>query len=151
MSVTDPVYAKVAQQIEIAATPSLVFDALVSAEQLGRWWGSRDKYRSRWDVDLRVGGEYRCEAAMVDGTVMTVHGRFLEIDRPARLSYTWNASWDPTGESIVCYELTPRGEATLLSVTHRCLTDDAAREGYRGGWAQVLGWLAAWVERGTTS
>ena len=151
MSVTNRVHGMVAQQIDIAAAPSAVFDALVSAEQLDRWWGSRNKYRSRWDVDLRVGGEYRCEAAMVDGTVMTVRGRFLEIDRPARLSYTWNASWDPTGESIVCYELTPRGEATLLSVTHRWLTHDAAPEGYRAGWADVLGWLAGWVERGSTS
>jgi uncharacterized protein YndB with AHSA1/START domain len=151
MSMTESAHAMVAQQVEIAATPSLIFDALVSADQLGRWWGSRDRYRSRWDVDLRVGGDYRCDATTADGKKMTVHGRFLEIDRPTRLSYTWNASWDPTGESIVDYELTPRGEGTLLSVTHRCLTDDADQGGYRGGWAQVLGWLTAWVERGITS
>ena len=151
MKVTASVDGVVAQHIEIVASPSLVFDALVSADQLGQWWGSRDRYRSRWDVDLRVGGEYRCEAVMVDGTVMTVHGRFLEIDRPARLTYTWNASWDPSGESLVCYELTHRGEATLVSVTHRCLTDDGARQEYRGGWAEVLGWLAAWVEGGSAA
>lgn len=134
----------VSEEIEIEATPERVFDALVSPEELGQWWGSSEMYVTRWTVDLRVGGEYLCVATAGDFE-MTVRGRFLAIDRPHRLSYTWNASWDPTGETTVEYVLARRGRGTLVRVTQSGFAPDADRAGYQDGWGRILGWLAGWV------
>lgn len=151
MSVSEPLSNPMCTEIWIAASPSRVFEALVSAEQLSTWWGSIAMYRTRWEVDLRVGGEYRCIATAPDGSEMTVHGRFLEIERPGRLSYTWNASWDLTGETTVMYDLVPHGKGTTIRVTQSAFSDRADQEGYRKGWAQVLAWLDDWIERGQPS
>jgi uncharacterized protein YndB with AHSA1/START domain len=136
---------QIVSELEIAAPVERVFAALVRPEQLSQWWGSADMYRTTWTIDQRVGGEYLCRAIMGDAPEMTVHGRFLEIDPPRRLVYTWNASWDPTGETTVVYELAPRDGATLVRVTHRGFAPDADRAGYQDGWQRILAWLDAHV------
>ena len=135
----------IVEEIDIAAPAERIFDALTTPEQLRRWWGREQMYTTEWDVDLRVGGGYRCRATGADGSVMIVEGRFLEVDRPLRLGYTWNASWDPTGETTVVYELAPRGESTHLRVTHGGFAPGADRAGYTDGWARVLAWLTEFV------
>jgi uncharacterized protein YndB with AHSA1/START domain len=134
----------VVQQLEVAAPPDLVFAALVEPDQLRQWWGSDDMYHTEWEIDLRIGGEYRCTVA-ADDIPMSVRGRFLEIDPPTRLVYTWNASWDPTGETIVRFDLTPSGTGTLVQVTHSGFSATADRPGYDDGWGRILSWLTAWL------
>ena len=141
----------VVEQIEIDALPDRVFAALITPRELARWWGDSEMYRTTWDVDLSVGGEYVCHATAVDGTAMEVRGRFVEIDRPRRLAYTWNASWDPSGETMVAYDLIARGEKTLVRVTQSGFATDADLGGYKDGWTRVLGWLSEWVEQGIAS
>jgi uncharacterized protein YndB with AHSA1/START domain len=47
----------IVSEIEIAAPPDAVLEALVDPRQLGQWWGSEDSYRtSNWKIDLRIGG-----------------------------------------------------------------------------------------------
>ena len=77
--------------------------------------------------------------------------RFLEIEPPSRLVYTWNASWDPPGDTVVTYELAAHDAATLVRVTHEGIMAGGDRQGYQAGWGRVLAWLAQWVERGATS
>jgi uncharacterized protein YndB with AHSA1/START domain len=48
----------VVERIDISTPPERVFDGLVQPAQLGKWGGAEDMYRTRWDVDLRVGEEY---------------------------------------------------------------------------------------------
>jgi uncharacterized protein YndB with AHSA1/START domain len=134
----------VTEELEIAAPIDRVYAALVTADELAQWWGSSDSYRTTWEMDLRVGGEYLCRAHAGD-MEMTVHGRFLAIEPPGRLSYTWNASWDPSGETRVDYELTPIGAATRVRVTQSGFAPEADRAGYQEGWSRILGWLSAFV------
>jgi uncharacterized protein YndB with AHSA1/START domain len=55
-------------EIEIAATPSRVFQSLLDADELTAWWGSDDVYRtSGWKVDLRAGGKWSALAHGADG------------------------------------------------------------------------------------
>ena len=148
MPTQDATSDHVVEQVDIRATPDRVFDALVDPKQLGRWWGDSGRYRTRWELDLRLGGEYVCYATGPDGSEMEVRGRFLEIDRPRKLAYTWNASWDPSGETTVVYEITPSDLGTLVRVTQSGFASDADRAGYKDGWGHVLAWLGSWVEVG---
>jgi uncharacterized protein YndB with AHSA1/START domain len=43
----------------IAARPSIVFEALVTAEGVAAWWGPDALPVVRAEVDARVGGSYR--------------------------------------------------------------------------------------------
>ena len=140
--------AAVVEEIVVDASPERVFDALVDPAQLGSWWGSSDMYTTEWSVDLRVGGEFLCTASMGPER-MTVRGRYLHIDRPRRLDYTWNASWDPSGETLVRYDLIPEADRTRVRVTQTGFTPDADRSGYGEGWQNVLGWLAAHFPQGS--
>lgn len=47
----------IVQEIEIAASPERVFQALTDPEELKAWWGAEGVYRvTLWTADLRVGG-----------------------------------------------------------------------------------------------
>src|SRR4051812_47397762 len=150
MSAAAPETTTVVERIEINAGPDRVFDALVEPEQLRQWWGSPDTYITEWQIDLRAGGEYVCTATAA-GHEMTVRGRFLEIDPPRRLVYTWNASWDPTGETTVQFDLTPRGQGTIVQVTHSGFAAGADRAGYSDGWNRIIAQLDSWLNRSTTA
>jgi uncharacterized protein YndB with AHSA1/START domain len=131
-------------EIEIAAPPETVFDAMVEPGQLAAWWGSEESYRtSNWRVDLRVGGSWSCEARTAQGHLMTVHGVYLAIDRPRVLAYTWNPSWDALPETEVRVTLSAAaGGGTLVRVTHSGFAGyEKSAEGHVQGWNRVLGWL----------
>ena len=60
-----------------------------------------------------------------------------ELDPPRRLAFTW-------GKSEVVFDLAPRGDKVLLTLTHRRLPDRAEMVGTAGGWHTHLAIL---VER----
>jgi uncharacterized protein YndB with AHSA1/START domain len=136
--------------IEIAALPERVFRALTTPEELCRWWGSAETYRvTEWHADVRAGGAWRCTGSSARGGSFTVHGKYLEVDPPRRLAYTWNASWTSAPETTVVYELTALdgGARTLVQVRHFGFgTATSARDDHRSGWPSVLNWLRAWSE-----
>lgn len=130
--------------IEIAVPPERVFRA-VTSEELVRWWGSADTYRTtKWTGDVRVGGAWRTEGISKDGKPFSVHGEFLEVDPPRRLVQTWRYDWD-TGNSVTTitwrFEPTPAG--TRVVVRHEGFGDaHAACESHASGWERVLTWLS---------
>jgi uncharacterized protein YndB with AHSA1/START domain len=129
--------------IDIDAPPSRVFDALTSPEQLASWWGSADTYRTHdWELDLQEGGEWSCKATSTNGMLGTVGGRYLVIDRPRVLSYTWKPSWDGGHETTVRYELSETRSGTRVKVLHNGFGDRAEScRDHANGWNRVLGWL----------
>jgi len=64
---------------------------------------------------------------------MFVRGRLLEFERPSRLTYTWNASWDTSRETTIQYDLTPIPAGTRLNLQHTGFSREADRNGYREG------------------
>jgi uncharacterized protein YndB with AHSA1/START domain len=136
-------------EIEIAATPQKVFDALVDPAQLAEWWGSPDTYRTfAWQVDLRSGGAWSCNAQGPTGPVSTVSGRYLLVEPPHRLSYTWNPSWEPAEESQIHYTLEAIPSGTRVSFRHEGFHTAKSREGHSMGWMRVVGWLQNHLEKG---
>jgi uncharacterized protein YndB with AHSA1/START domain len=89
--------ASITGDIVIEAPPDVVFEALISPEELQQWWGQDGVYRTHdWVVDARPGGERSCRATAPNGNMSVVKGVHLEVDPPRRLSHTWNPSWEPT-------------------------------------------------------
>ena len=73
-----------------------------------------------------AGGRYRVEVLPGD----VVLGEFVELDPPRRLVHTWG--WEsasgsvPPGSTTVAFDLVPRGDGTLVRVTHTGLPQGVA-------------------------
>jgi uncharacterized protein YndB with AHSA1/START domain len=131
--------------IDILATPERVFRA-VTSEELTRWWGSEDTYRTtQWSGDVRVGGTWRTEGVGRDGKPFSVHGEFLEVEPPRKLVQTWRYDWDP-GDSVttITWRFEPIAGGTRVVVRHEGFGDaHDACQNHADGWERVLGWLSA--------
>lgn len=156
---------QVVSEIEIAAPPERVFQALVEQEQLHVWWGAEPSVElSVFEMDPKVGGRWHFEctsrAGHTHGEVgeqarrrgassFMAHGEILELERPWLLAYTWFANWhaDDKRRTVVRWELEPTQGGTRVRVTHSGLAQEAvARKDYSGGWVGVLGLLRSYME-----
>jgi uncharacterized protein YndB with AHSA1/START domain len=155
-AVITPNQDAIVSEIEIAAPPERVFQALTHADQLVQWWTSETCPREFWQMDARRGGRWHFKnkpsATMaINGVnVFEAIGEILEFDPPRVLVYTWIANWhrDKTRRTIVRWELTPSGSGTRVKVTHSGLAEeDVARKDYSGGWAGVVEMLKKFVEK----
>jgi uncharacterized protein YndB with AHSA1/START domain len=144
----------VVSEIEIAAPPERVFQALTDPQQLARWFNDESCPIKLWEMDARPGGRYRYETQKGTITVNKVsefkcHGEILECVPPRLLVYTWVANWhnDTTRKTVVRWELTLTSVGTKVKVTHSGLADEAvARKDYSGGWPGVVEKLKKFVE-----
>lgn len=126
------------------APPEVVFDQWVDPESLMEWMCPRPVRCVAIDIDARVGGRLHFDLDD-SGTPTTMTGRFLEIDRPHRLRFTWSIStWrDPTVASIVVVDFEPVGDdRTLMVIEHSLLPPDVVDE-HQTGWARTFDQLAA--------
>jgi uncharacterized protein YndB with AHSA1/START domain len=131
--------------IEIEAPAEAVWDAVTDPAQLASWWGSPDTYKTmNWQVDLRPGGKWNSDSARHDGSQRgSVHGEYLEVQKPSLLVYTWRASWDEFSETLIRMELTPTPTGTRVTVRHSGFGERTTSGlGHTEGWKRVLGWLA---------
>jgi uncharacterized protein YndB with AHSA1/START domain len=142
----------VVSEIYIAAEPEQVFQALIDPAQVPAWWGQKGVYRCEtYEADLRVGGDWRMVGSGREGRPFEVKGKFLEINCPRRLRYTWIATWTGSVQTTVQWELTATQNGTRVTITHSGLAaHPELAQSYRG-WPSLLARLQAFLERGETS
>lgn len=141
----------VISEIEIAAPPERVFEALVNREQVSRWSNSDAYQLVHWELNAQVGGKWRSTSREKTSSKLFDHwGEVVELERPRILAYTWFANWhsDQSHPTMVRWELTSTGAGTRLKVTHRGLAPlPGACEGYSQGWPGLLEAVKATVEK----
>ena len=145
----------VVAEIEIAAPPERVFQALHDRAQVMQWWSDTSCPIKEFEMDARRGGRwvYGTEQSSLNVNGITkfhCEGEVLEYDPPRVLAYTWFANWhdDKTRRTVVRWELTPQAGGTLVKVTHSGLAqEDVARKDYSGGWPGVVEALKRFVEK----
>ncbi|HEX2715392.1 MAG TPA: SRPBCC domain-containing protein [Candidatus Acidoferrales bacterium] len=142
----------VVSEVEIAAPPERVFQALIDPKQVVEWWRNDTITMGRFELEPRVGGRWGYETKqMVNGvSKFKVHGEVLEYDPPRLLAYTWiaNLHEDKTRRTVVRWELTPVSGGTLVKLVHSGLAQEhASRRGYSTGWPGVIERLRKFVEQ----
>ncbi len=145
----------VVSEIQIAAPPERVFQALTDAAQLRRWFTNPSCPVHLWEMDARPGGRYHYTTEK--GTVVVnnvsefeCHGEILEYDPPRLLAYTWIANWhdDKSRRTVVRWDLAPKSGGTQVKVTHSGLAQEpTARKDYNGGWPGVVEQLKKFIEK----
>jgi uncharacterized protein YndB with AHSA1/START domain len=136
-------------QIDIAAPPERVFQALTDGAQLKRWFTDPACPVKFWEMDARLGGRYRYATQKGSIVVNKVsefecHGEIMEYDPPRLLAYTWIANWhdDVARRTVVRWELSSTSTGTHVKVTHSGLAHlPVARKDYTEGWPGVLDML----------
>jgi len=133
----------------IAARPSIVFDAMTTAEGVAAWWGPDDLPVVKAEIDARVGGTYRVGFRTLDGGEHEACGEYLEVSRPNRLVMTWRWAFggepeELDGTSRIEIDLKPVEGGTELTFTHANLRNAASKASHERGWT---GSLAKLVQR----
>ena len=133
----------------IQARPETVFAYFTDPQRYRRWQGVDA------ELDARPGGLFRI--TMTGRSATVVRGRFLEVDPPSRLVFTWG--WEPTaasadvmaeigpGQSVVEVVLVAEGDATILRLRHSGIPSEGAWNFHTWGWEMTLERLAT-VARG---
>jgi uncharacterized protein YndB with AHSA1/START domain len=142
-------------EIDIAAPPQRVFQALIDEGQLMHWFnGDASCPVKFWKLDPRKGGHYHYRTGKATHAVNGVtefdcQGEILEFDPPRLLAYTWIGNWhdDKQLKTIVRYDLTATPRGTHVKVTHSGLaTEEVCRNDYANGWPGVFTSLKKFVE-----
>ena len=135
---TDPRPTEVVVRRVLDATPDVVFDEWVDVDALREWMCPRPARTTAIALDATVGGSFRFEVTD-RGTDLIISGRYLELDRPRRLRFTWSCTaWaDPDVESVVTVTLDGHGDRqTLMTITHVLLPPDQVAD-HEGGWGTI--------------
>lgn len=131
--------AVIERSIRIDADAATVFRHWTEPELLVSWMG-----RSA-TVEPWAGGLFRVDYNGAD----IASGTFLEVEPSKRLVLTWGWEADgdsvPPGASRVEVRFVPDGDATVVTVRHLDLPEDAI-EGHAVGWDQFLPQLAGAIE-----
>lgn len=131
----------------IMATPMRLFDAWTNPDQLQAWWGPPGVHCLSADIDARVGGSYRIDNQLPDGRVVRITGRFLAVEPPHRLSFTWQTepATPGSGPERVIVEFMPSGAATEIVVHHQQIPHADRRDEHEAGWLGCLAGLAVYL------
>ena len=131
--------------VYIRATPERVWESITNGEVTRQWF-----HETRITSDMQPGSTI--QFVLPDGE-SAVDGEVLEVDPPRKFVHTWKANWGPEyvneRPSRVTWEITPKGETTLLRLTHDDFDGETVT--YRSiseGWAPILSSLKSLLETG---
>lgn len=135
---TDPVTL----ERRIAARPETIFSFFTDRDKWLSWMGQDGTF------DFTPGGAYR---TTITGENVA-EGRFVEIDPPKRLVFTWG--WldselaVPPGSTTVEITLEPDAGGTLLRLVHSGLPTPQACAAHKEGWIHYTDRLTTLSEGG---
>jgi uncharacterized protein YndB with AHSA1/START domain len=122
-----------------AARP-VVFGACSDPAQLAKWWGPEGFTTPSLEFRPRVGRRYRIEMQPPEGDRFQLAGEFLELERPARLAFTfvWEDPDPDDVETVACLSFRDLGEATEVALTQGPFKTQARLALHRDGWTDSL-------------
>jgi len=124
----------------IPAPPEKIFDVWIDPKSPGGPWFGGD----RVIVNPTVDGLFYI-AAKNEGRVWPHYGRFVRLERPRLIEYTWMSEATQGKESVVTLTFQPLGEETEVTLRHSGLPDDEMGRKHKDGWTWILDMLAQGV------
>jgi uncharacterized protein YndB with AHSA1/START domain len=124
----------------IRAAPEEVFRAWIEPERLQRWYGT-----TRQIVNPKVDGLFFL-AMEHQGRTWPHYGRYLRLEKPRLIEFTWMSEGTEGRETIVTIELAPRDGGTQLTLTHVGVPDTEIGRGHQEGWTAIVASVAKALE-----
>jgi len=121
----------------IPASVENVFDVWMDPKSPGGpWLGA-----ARVILNPAVDGLFYL-AVKHQGRIWPHYGRFVRIERPHQVEYTWVSEATKGVESVVSVTFEPRGNQTEVTLRHSGVPDDEMGREHKEGWTWVLSMLA---------
>ena len=150
-TVIDPISAEAGEPgftivREFAAPRARVWEAWTNPDVMARWFHPETLVtpRESVSVDLRVGGEYTYTMRIPDtGQEFPTAGKYLHIDEPARLDFTWRSPGDVDNAprmSVALEEIDAdhtRMTFTLIGLPNDSGSDASAYDGWSSAFNEL--------------
>ncbi|MHB8678699.1 MAG: SRPBCC family protein [Rudaea sp.] len=121
-----------------AAPPERVFRAWTDPASAKAWLAMGGDA----SIDPRPGGLFYLGMPFENGT-HPHYGRYLRVEAPRVLEFTWVSEHTRGKESVVTIQFTARGKQTELNLTHEGLPDEEIARKHTIGWTHFLDTLVA--------
>jgi uncharacterized protein YndB with AHSA1/START domain len=121
----------------IPAPAENVFDVWMDPKSPGGPWFGAD----RVILNAVVDGLFYLSVKH-EGRTWPHFGRFVRIERPRQVEYTWMSEGTQGVESVVTVTFEPRGDQTEVTLRHSGVPDDEMGRRHEQGWGWVLSTLA---------
>jgi uncharacterized protein YndB with AHSA1/START domain len=125
----------------IHTTPEAAFDAWLDPRQAVRFLAANTTTVGEFVNDPREGGAFRL-VMQGAGERLEHTGRYVVIDRPRRLVFTWISAGTDYRLSLVTIVFTPVGAGVRIDLEHEGIPDAERASRHEGGWASILRKLA---------
>jgi uncharacterized protein YndB with AHSA1/START domain len=125
----------------LPATPDVVFDAWTDPASLRVWMAPGASTVADAECEARVGGAFRIVMINDDGAFEHT-GRYLELDRPRRLVFTWRSLGTGLADTEVTIDLAELDTGTRMVITHRGLPSAEELDNHHDGWSGIADKLA---------
>lgn len=141
---------EIEQNIEINAKPEEVYNALT--QNIANWWGRPyiiNEQATELTLEPKVGGLFYESWGENEGFKW---GEVTYIKNNEVLEITGTFGMRNAIHSKVCFTLSKKGMGTNVELSHTAFggVDDKTKEGYSGGWKDLIGLrLKKFVEEGT--
>lgn len=115
-TVTLPTDEQILITREFDAPRHLVYRAWTTPELVKRWWSGDQGETTVAEIDLRVGGAWRCAMVTDDGFEVAFHGEYREIVPNERIVATEVYEGMPEGEALNTVTFVEAGGRTFLTI-----------------------------------
>jgi uncharacterized protein YndB with AHSA1/START domain len=124
----------------IRAAPEDVFRAWTDPERMQRWFGTKKQI-----VNPKVDGLF--DLAMEhQGRIWPHYGRYLRLEKPRVIEFTWMSEGTEGRETVVTIELVARDGGTQLTLNHAGVPDTELGRGHQQGWTAIVAEIAKALE-----
>ena len=104
---------------------------------MARFLCAGDTHVARIDVDARLNGEFHLVMANERGTY-DHRGRYLDIERPSRLRFTWASAATGGLDTEVTVTFDDVDGGTRVTLVHVGLRDAQTAERHQSGWRSIV-------------
>ena len=122
--VTLPTDERILVTREFDAPKDLVYRAWTEPELVERWWGGEHGEVTSAEIDLRVGGVWRCVMVLDDGSEAAFRGEYREVVPNERIVSTEVYEGVPGAQALNTVTFEDREGRTTLTV----LVEHASKE-----------------------
>jgi len=121
----------------IPAPADKIYDVWIDPKSPGGPWHGAERVIFNPVVD----GLYYL-AIKHEGRVWPHYGRFIKMERPSVVEFTWMSESTTGAESVVTVTLQQRGDQTDVTLRHAGVPDDELGHQHKEGWTWILNALA---------
>jgi len=130
-------YTTIEVRKRMTATREEVFDAWLDREGMCVWMCPGPITSAEVTLDPRVGGEFNI--LMKSPTADYDHaGKFVVLDRPSKLQFTWISAGTDRQETLVTVELLECTGGCEIVLTHERIPRIETINQYQEGWGHIL-------------